>query len=46
MPRFLLYAAEGVKIAYEALKAYKLRSILTTLGIVIGVTTVDRKSGV
>jgi len=40
MPRFLLYAAEGVKIAYEALKAYKLRSILTTLGIVIGVTTV------
>ncbi|HPI72137.1 MAG TPA: ABC transporter permease [bacterium] len=40
MPRFLIYAAEGVKIAYEALRAYKLRSILTTLGIVIGVTTV------
>ncbi len=40
MTRFLIYIWEGIKIAVEALKAYKLRSILTTLGIVIGVTTV------
>jgi len=31
---------EGIKIAFEALRSYKLRSILTTLGIIIGVTTV------
>jgi putative ABC transport system permease protein len=31
---------EGVLIAFDALKAYKMRSILTTLGIIIGVTTV------
>jgi putative ABC transport system permease protein len=40
MTRFFVYVWEGIKIAVEALKAYKLRSILTTLGIVIGVTTV------
>jgi len=38
--RFLIYLGEGIKIAFEALRVYKLRSILTTLGIVIGVTTV------
>ena len=31
---------EGVRIAVDALMAYKLRTVLTTLGIVIGVTTV------
>ena len=31
---------EGIKIALQALRANKLRSILTTLGIVIGITTV------
>ncbi len=40
MKRFFLYIGEGVKIAFEALRSYKLRSILTTIGIVIGVTTV------
>jgi putative ABC transport system permease protein len=40
MMRLLVYAWEGVKIAYEALTSYKMRSILTTLGIVIGVATV------
>ncbi len=38
--KLLIYVWEGVKIAFEALKSYKLRSILTTLGIVIGVMTV------
>jgi putative ABC transport system permease protein len=38
--RLFIYFGEGVKIAFEALKSYKLRSILTTLGIIIGVTTV------
>jgi len=38
--RFLIYMGEGFKIAFEALRSYKMRSILTTLGIVIGVTTV------
>jgi len=38
--RILIYFGEGVKIASEALRSYKLRSILTTIGIVIGVTTV------
>jgi len=38
--RFLIYLGEGVRIALEALRAYKLRSILTTVGIVIGVMTV------
>ncbi len=31
---------EGLKIAFDALRSYKMRSLLTTLGIVIGVTTV------
>ncbi len=31
---------EGIKIAFQALKANKMRSLLTTLGIVIGITTV------
>ena len=38
--RILIYIGEGFKIAFEALRSYKMRSILTTLGIVIGVTTV------
>ena len=38
--RILIYIWEGVKIAFDALKSYKLRSVLTTLGIIIGVTTV------
>ncbi len=38
--RILIYMWEGVRIAFDALKAYKMRSILTTLGIIIGVTTV------
>ena len=36
----MIYMWEGIRIAYDALRAYKMRSILTTLGIVIGVTTV------
>ncbi|MBC8183941.1 ABC transporter permease [candidate division KSB1 bacterium] len=31
---------EGIKIAFQALRANKMRSLLTTLGIVIGITTV------
>lgn len=38
--RVLIYLGESFKIAFEALKSYKMRSVLTTLGIVIGVTTV------
>ena len=38
--RFFSYFGESVKIAYEALRSYKMRTILTTLGIVIGVSTV------
>jgi putative ABC transport system permease protein len=38
--RIFIYMWEGVKIAYYALRSYKLRSILTTIGIVIGVMTV------
>ncbi len=38
--RVFIYIGESFKIAYEALRSYKMRSILTTLGIVIGVTTV------
>jgi len=40
MSRFFVYLGEGIKVAYEALRAYKMRSILTTLGIVIGVTAI------
>ncbi|HEX7487302.1 MAG TPA: ABC transporter permease, partial [Anaeromyxobacteraceae bacterium] len=32
--------SEGVRIAFGTLAAHRLRSFLTTLGIVIGVTTV------
>jgi len=38
--RLLIFISEAIKIAFHALKSYKLRSVLTTLGIVIGVTTV------
>jgi putative ABC transport system permease protein len=40
MKRYFIYIGESIKIAYEALRSYKMRSLLTTLGIVIGVTTV------
>jgi len=42
MPKYIIFSDlwEGVKIAVQALRANKLRSVLTTLGIVIGVTTV------
>ena len=38
--RFLIDIWEGIKIAFQALRANKMRSLLTTLGIVIGLTTV------
>ncbi|MBN1999669.1 ABC transporter permease [candidate division KSB1 bacterium] len=38
--RIFIYIWEGIRIAFEALKSYKLRSVLTTLGIIIGVMTV------
>ena len=38
--RILIYMWEGVRIAFDALRSYKMRSVLTTLGIIIGVTTV------
>lgn len=38
--KFLIYIGEGFKIAFEALRSYKMRSMLTTLGVVIGVMTV------
>jgi len=40
MMRLLIDLWEGIKIAFQALKANKMRSFLTTLGIVIGITTV------
>ncbi|HEX9974705.1 MAG TPA: ABC transporter permease [bacterium] len=40
MMRLLIDLWEGVKIAFQALRANKMRSLLTTLGIVIGITTV------
>jgi len=38
--RVLIYLREALAIAFGTLRTYKMRSILTTLGIVIGVTTV------
>ncbi len=38
--RLLIDFWEGIKIAFHALTANKMRSFLTTLGIVIGITTV------
>jgi len=38
--RIFVYIWESLKIAFEALRSYKLRSVLTTLGIIIGVATV------
>ena len=38
--RVLIYLSETLSIAFGTLRTYKMRSILTTLGIVIGVTTV------
>lgn len=38
--RLLIDFWEGIKIAFQALNANKMRSFLTTLGIVIGITTV------
>ncbi len=38
--RFFIDIWEGIKIAFQALIANKMRSLLTTLGIVIGLTTV------
>jgi len=38
---FFTEIAEGLLIAYDAVRANKLRSILTTLGIIIGIVTVS-----
>jgi putative ABC transport system permease protein len=38
--RFVTDLGEGLRIAFRALRANRLRAVLTTLGIVIGVTTV------
>ena len=40
MSRFLYELKEGLVIAFTAVKANKIRTMLTTLGIVIGVTSV------
>ncbi len=40
MKNFLFELKEGLLISFQAIKANKIRSILTTLGIVIGVTSV------
>lgn len=40
LSRFFWNAGEGVSIAFDSLKSNKLRSGLTILGVVIGVTTV------
>jgi putative ABC transport system permease protein len=37
---FLLEIKEGLLIAWDAIRANKLRSVLTTLGIIIGIVTV------
>ncbi len=38
--RFLLEIKEGLLIAWDAVRANKMRSVLTTLGIIIGIVTV------
>jgi len=38
--RFVTDLGEGLRIAFRALRANRMRAVLTTLGIVIGVTTV------
>ncbi|HEU4762359.1 MAG TPA: ABC transporter permease, partial [Gemmatimonadales bacterium] len=38
--RLIRSTTEGVSIAFDALRSNKLRSALTILGVVIGVTTV------
>ena len=40
MEHFLFELKEGLIIAFNAIRANKIRSILTTLGIVIGVASV------
>src|SRR5580698_355179 len=37
---FLLEIKEGLSIAWDAIRANKMRSVLTTLGIIIGIVTV------
>src|SRR5271170_660095 len=37
---FLLEIKEGLLIAWDAIRANKMRSVLTTLGIIIGIVTV------
>ena len=37
---FFIELKEGLAIAWDAIRANKLRSVLTTLGIVIGIVTV------
>jgi len=37
---FLIEIKEGLSIAWDAIRANKLRSVLTTLGIIIGIVTV------
>ena len=40
MKDFLFEVKEGLAISFKAIRANKARAILTTLGIVIGVTSV------
>ena len=37
---YLIEIKEGLAIAWDAIRANKLRSVLTTLGIIIGIVTV------
>ncbi|MBM3324291.1 MAG: FtsX-like permease family protein [Calditrichaeota bacterium] len=46
MIRFLIEILEGLRIAFAALRANKVRAVLTTLGIIIGVTTVILMSSI